>query len=130
MGVIQIIHFMKHLILVLFIGSIMAIGFNSCQVDKDPEIKKQNVKRLTYYLRTNGKNVQVNYHDRENKEYQTFVSNETWHITFDFDDQSLFYFKILPSEDCYIECYIAINGKKARKIAWSKWEGLQEIIWN
>jgi hypothetical protein len=125
LGVIQIMKLMKHLILVLFIGSIMAIGFNSCLKIEDPEVLPGH--KYTYYVRTDGKDVLLTYQDNHGQKHKDTISYGIWHISYDATIGTKTLFMILPTENCNVECYLAQDGRKIHKSNWKQWYRLHGL---
>ncbi len=108
---------MRFYTLFIFIG-ILGI-FSACQKVEDPQLEP--IHRYTYYVRTNGNNVLLIYLDNNGKEHKEIISNISWHKTYEAEVGTKVSIKVLPGEDCYIECYYAQDGKKIMVEPWHLW---------
>jgi len=114
---------MKLSILFIIIG-LLGI-FSSCQKIEDPQV--QPIHRYTYYVRTNGNNVLLTYRDSTGKDHQEFINKTTWHKTYEAEVGASIMFKVLPLEDCFIECYFAQDGRKIGQSPWKQWYRLHGL---
>ena len=115
---------MRPIILVLFVV-LLSLGLSSCNKIEDP--KPEPGHKCTYYIRTDGKDVLITYRDNYGRDIKDTVSYGIWHITFDASIGSKTLFMILPTEDCFIECYLAQDGKKVHKSNWKQWYRLKGL---
>ena len=92
---------------------VVIIVLLSASCDKPIESIMLDQDKFTYYVKTDGKEVEVRYL-QDGKLQKVYVKNSEWHTTFDVEKGDKTYIWLFTKEGCTVEFYFGLRGKKKK----------------